>query len=740
MPIRIAQTFLSVMLVVAALGLCSQLAAAEQPRRIIALHHPQDEILKLHDLHRLAEMPLNWLGYVLDYRELDDGFPEDAVDDPDVAGVITWFEQGSMEDPLGYLKWANRMADAGKKFVILGDFGFLAQSGGAPVTDVRLVNEFLNKMGVQLGGDWTDVTFDTDIVERNADFYDYERRMGGQLPPYELYRAVGDDTEVMLKVRNRTSGAESALMIVSSHGAFVEGGWVYYKDPVFFKTQWYVNPFAMFRRVFGEEVKPVPDITTLSGRRMYFSHIDGDGWRNVSLVQKYKKDQTYSARVVMEEAIKPYPDLPITVGPIVADLDPAWSGDEEAQQIAREIFALPQVEIAHHTYSHPFEWRFFNDYTPEKEAPFVPLYKNANISAWGADVVKTGAVRTVTLKQAYDQPRGFGTLPFDINLEFGPAADFVNRFAPPGKKVELVLWSGDTSPSEEMIRVSREAGLLNLNGGDSRFDPEFPSVSFVPPVGFTAGSQQQIYAANSNENTYTDLWSGRFFGFRDLVHTFRNTEMPRRLKPVNVYYHMYSGERTNALNGLLANLEYARSERLTPVKASRFARIGEGYFTTRFDQLGPMRWRVLNRGMLQTVRFDNADALSIDLAASEGVLGQNRHQGSLYVALDARTETPVIALTQAPTPAAPYLIDARWDLRDLERQGRTLTFRAEGFGDGQMRWGAMSRGNWEAVARRNGAELARTEAETDEQGVLNIVLAADAVEPLDVTLTLVDPE
>lgn len=709
--------------------------AAEAPRKVIALHHPHDDTLKRHNLHRLAEMPLNWLGLRVEYHELEDPLPQDAVDDPAVAGVVSWFEQGSMNQPELFLDWAIRMADAGKKFVFLGDLGFLANEQGRQ-TDRGLVNAFLGRLGFRLGGDWIDVTFDTEIVHRDSDFYDFERRMGGRLPSYELYEPVSDETRVLLKVRNRQSGDESALFMISPAGAFVEGGWEYYKDPVLFRTQWYVNPFRLFAEVFDTDALPKPDVTTLSGRRMYFSHIDGDGWRNVSLVRAYRDKEAYSAQVVMEKVIEPFPDLPITVGPIAADLDPEWSGDEKAQEIAREIFRLPQVESAHHTFSHPFEWRFFEDYTPEKEAPFVRLYPNPDIEAWGAEVVKTASNRVVSLKEAYDQPRGFGHVPFDIDLEFEGASEVVNRFTPPGKEVGLVLWSGDTSPSARMIRASREAGLLNLNGGDARFDPEYPSVGYVPPVGFEIGGERQIYAANSNENTYTDLWSGRYFGFRDLVHTLKNTENPRRLKPINVYYHMYSGERDAALNALLANIEYARSQRIAPVTASHYTRMAEGFYTTRFEPLGGRRWRVLDRGALETVRFDKADAIAVDLSRSEGVLGFNRHQGSLYVALDGEVAQPLIALADAgPAPGAPWLIDARWRIRGLERAADRLAFTGEGFGPAEMRWGGMAPGRWRAEAVLPDGETVRADAVVGRNGVLNVTLPVQVYEPVPVTLS-----
>ena len=74
-----------------------------------------------------------------------------------------------------------------------------------------------------------------------------------------------------------------------------------------------------------------------------------------------------SAEVVQREAIEAFPDLPVTVAPIVADLDPTWFGSEQSQTIARDLFELPQVEIGSHTWSHPFDWSFFADGETTKE-------------------------------------------------------------------------------------------------------------------------------------------------------------------------------------------------------------------------------------------------------------------------------------------------------------------------------------------------------------------------------------
>lgn len=707
------------------------------PRKIYMFYNPDVARLKEQPGHLLAAMPLNFLGMDIVYVPSTAPLP-DIANDPEVRGIVTWFENGWMENPRAWIQWTNKLLDKGKKVVIIGDMGFRTGRDGRPNISIGEINNMLARLGFRTDEGWSDTTFDSRIIKREPGFYDYERQMTARLPAYELYRPTRPDVHSFLVVQRGRKGPKSHLAMTSKNGGFIEIGWAYYKDPVYFKTQWYMNPFHFFREALRTDDLPKPDTTTLSGRRMYYSHIDGDGWRNVSLADKYRKAQTYSAEVVLKEAIEAYPDLPITVGPIAADLDPAWSGDEDAQDIARRLFLLPQVELAHHTFSHPFEWEFFEDYADAKEYPFLRLYNIHKAEDWGVESISDAADAkpVYSLKAAYDQPRGFGSFPFELKKEFGGAAEVVNQFAPPGKKVEIVLWSGNTSPTENMLKASREAGLLNLNGGDMRFDPEFPSVSFVPPVGIRVGSQLQIYASASNENTYTDLWTSRYFGFQDLIHSLKNTESPRRLKPINVYYHMYSGERQSALNALLTNLNYSRTQQIAPVKTTHYAQIAEGFYTVRFRLLGPETWRVDTRGRLQTVRFDDDGKKVVNYARSEGVIGHRRFQGSLYVALDESVETPVIALgdtkTTAPAPH-PYLDNARWHVWDVQHRDGGLTFSADGFGHGEMVWRNMTDGAYRIVLTRPGEPDLETRA-TTTKGVLNTTIPVNIFAPVKVRI------
>ena len=67
--------------------------------------------------------------------------------------------------------------------------------------------------------------------------------------------------------------------------------------------------------VDGPAVLEQADTTTLVGRRIYYSNIDGDGWRNQSQIRTYMQRRAMSAEVVLKEAVEAFPDLPVTVAP-----------------------------------------------------------------------------------------------------------------------------------------------------------------------------------------------------------------------------------------------------------------------------------------------------------------------------------------------------------------------------------------------------------------------------------------
>lgn len=706
-------------------------------------------------MHRFGEMPLNHLGLKVEYFDIQKPLP-DLTKREDIRGILSWLAQGSMSPkPKEFIRWAMGNIKRGIYYVVMGEPGFYEDHMAAP-TPTTLVEDFWKLLGIKDTLDWREFTYNSIYHKMNAEFIGLEYLPPGPEAPYYVLQA--DDPELNILWSVQDSAYEKPILLAAIHpkGAYVADQYAVFNDESGESAmrKWIINPFLFFERAFQTYGIPKPDASTLANRRIYYSHIDGDGWNNYTQIQVYNKPRkpVISAQVIYDLAISEYPDLPVTVAAIAADLDEKWVARKESTAVARKLFSLPHVEVGTHTYSHPFDWGFFEEGDAEKEIPFLKYYpgitwETSKIYGWFKEKLqeerKYNPDKLVDkLRNSYNTPRAFAKEPFDIEKEILGSVKTINQYAPAEKPVKIVMWSGNTSPFERAMELTRKAGLRNINGGDARFDKEYPSLAFVSPLARSVGPYQQIYASNSNENTYTDLWTGRFHGFGFLVRTIENTESPIRLKPFNVYYHMYSGEKQAALNALLDNLNHARKQKITPIETSHFSDIVNGFFETEIIPVTKDQWKIENRGALQTIRFDKASLMQVDFSKSVGVVGQKHYQGSLYVYLDQSVKSPTIKLKsngqywKEPDGEMPYLIDARWRIWNIQQSPSGLTFDSQGFGVGEMFWHLPFEKARVQVQRGNDMLLDR-QFQRGEDGVTRLEIPVDGIAAVKVSINAI---
>ncbi len=720
----------------------AEFAARPVKRDILALYDARHE-LKPHQtrIHHFAEMPLNHLGLRVVYRDINAALPG-ADEIKRYAGVITWLIE-PLAEPERYIDWLDDAMERGLRLVFMSEL-----APPEPPASGRRMARILGRLGLEATQQFVNVPTGARVVDNDPTMIGFERPLDKVLPDFPVYLADGARTKVHLSIETATRiGKRTAALVVTNEaGGFAADEFTTYFEPNTDKVQWILNPFNFFARAFGAGGVPVPDTTTVSGRRIYFSHIDGDGWNNLSEIEAYRDSPTPSAEVVEKEAIVPYPDLPVTVGLIAGDIDPVLGGQPENAVIARRLFALPQVEVGSHTYTHPFNWQFFERYSRTAEQQMIDKSQRPGMRL--VDKVRSytmelaGKTPSADPRNRYiagsdELPRTYLKHPFDITKEVAGALAVSEGLAPKDKKAKLYMWSGDTTPYEGAIAATRTAGARNINGGDSRLDAEYPSVFYVPPISRPMGNERQIFAVNSNENTYTNDWLGPYYGFFMLERTLDNTETPRRLKPFNLYYHMYSGEKASALAALKHMLELARRSRLAPIAASHYAAIADDFFSVEMRQIDADAWEYTKRGLMQTVRLDDAEARTVDMDRSRGVIGYNRHAGSLYVTLDPAEEAAVVALgrrnedrERVTRAARMRLVDSRWQFRSLKRNDCGIEVVAEGFGAGEMEWHAPADRGYELIISRGSVELGRQLVRADHQGVLKATVDIGAIEPV----------
>ncbi len=174
--------------------------------------------------------------------------------------------------------------------------------------------------------------------------------------------------------------------------------------------------------------------------------------------------------------------------------------------------------------------------------------------------------------------------------------------------------------------------------------------------------------------------------------------------------------------------------------SSQYAAIANSFLTTEIIPLEKNRWQIVNRGALQTIRFDHATLKAIDFEKSEGVIGQRYYQGSLYVALNPQVKKPIIAIKSYKNPgyypysSEPYLINSRWQIISLQKSKDLLIIAAQGFGRGEMLWRMPKPGSYAITVRNKGTTLYEQDAQTSDNGLLGLFLDTEAVFPVEIII------
>ncbi len=610
-------------------------------RKILALYNSQGgQTAKKNHIKANAEIILNHLGCIVDYWDIAQDLPDEQRMKK-YRGVLTWFYNDSMTRPQAYLRWAGKQVDAGRKLVILGNLSAFKDAGTGALLDLSVINEFCQRMGFKIDdNNWTSNTARIELVYKEPQMVEFERSLDYDLTNYEVYRPFAQKTKVYLKLkRNDIQNSQSTLVFTTPQGGFAASGYVLYQEDKSHQKRWRINPFKFFEEAFALKNQPRPDVTTLNGLRVWASHIDGDALISQSEI----RPDTYCGDIIRDEILAKY-KWPVSVSVVVGEVET----DVKFENIARSIYHLDWVEAASHSFSHPFFWS--DDYEDKD------TYQRKHLPIEGYK--------------------------FNFKDEIIGSVNYINeKLLPENKKVRQFFWTGNCEPTREALKLCRKIRINNINGGDSVFDKTHPSYAYLAPLSVKVGGFRQIYAPHANENIYTNDWAGPYFGFKTVLQTFKNTESPVRIKPIDIYYHYYIGEKWASLNSLKDVLTKTMKMDIAPMFLSEYTEMVHGFFSARMEKLPGNSWRIQDYGDCTTIRFDDSKSFP-DLKKSVNVIGFHHYQGSLYLHLDNAKEAEIV-LTNSK-PETPFLARASHRLFDWQASEQSIFFRTDGFGKGQF--------------------------------------------------------
>ncbi|GAC1329495.1 MAG: bifunctional glycoside hydrolase 114/ polysaccharide deacetylase family protein [Collimonas sp.] len=594
------------------------------PRRILIVQNRAVDInIDISDGLRFVAMPLNYLGYKVEYADIKDELPKNISTDI-YAGIVVWYNENMGRATPKFVAWLRERMKSGLRVAFMNQFGAPVESSLGQLLGLKPV------AGRPQG---------PLRIESKDPMIGFE-----SMPPNVNNEAIGvlagANSSSLLRLRAGAYAVDAAA--ITPWGGFVLAPYAVYSMEDIQKSSWSIQPLSFLRRALNLPLIPVPDTTTESGRRLLMAHVDGDGFasRNEFFGGGFPGD---SLMKNIWEKYKIPTALSVIEGEVsVKGMYPKLSA--ELERIARRMFALPYVEVGSHTYSHPFDWDEVVRYQKISQGKLAgPLQEGFHLN--------------------------IPDYKFNLDREISGTINYIDdKLTTPAKPVTILLWPGNCQPPAEAIKKAFAAGVLNLNGGDTLITRSNPSWTAISPLGVNkGGGAYQIFAPNQNEDIYTNNWTGPFYGFERVIETFQMTDTPYRFKPVDIYYHMYSGTKTSALKALEKVYDYAVSQPNFPIYPTEYARKVLDFENMSVARQGDV-WIVRSNGDLRTVRL--APDVVPQMAGAHGVAGYSPGPAATYVHLTGSSAR--FSMTKEKN-VGPYLADSNGRISNLERNANSLS-------------------------------------------------------------------
>lgn len=561
---------------------------------------------------------LEYMGYIQKFYDVNKKLP-DVNEMRHYAGVIIWLRKYAHNSSI-FMQWIVKLKKAGIKIVFVNNFGFAPD------------NDLLKKLNIR--------------VEKKAKYRDKitkeDKMMGFELEPSLSVSSLQIESKnvkplLTYQLKDKTTSTPAAI---------TEWGG-YAIDDAFMSTVgedniWVVNPFRFFKETLRLKPLIVPDTTTENGKRLLFTHIDGDGMMN----RVEGNFGYYSGDVILNKILKVY-KIPHSVSVIGSEIQPNGLYPKISPallKIAKEMYALENVEPATHTFTHPFFWN---------------KIKNGDLN-----------------KKYRLKPKGYH---FSLAYELQGTLDFINENLSPFREAQTVFWSGDCIPRKNALEFVYKHNILNINGGDTTISNNSPWISNIAPAGMMRDGYIQVFTGEQNENVFTNDWLGPFWGYKRVTQTFDLTNSPRRFKPIDIYYHLYSGSKQASLKALKYVFDYAIKQDVMPIFTSEYIPKAMDYYSASLAKDGN-EWLVSGLEHLHTIRIEDKNA-SVDLNVSSSVMGLKHFENHTYLSLDDAKEHFIKVNNNASLKNRSYMISANAKVINFQRDDANLTMHFDGHVD-----------------------------------------------------------
>ncbi|MBA2657870.1 MAG: endo alpha-1,4 polygalactosaminidase [Tatlockia sp.] len=598
------------------------------PRKILLLYEETPETLANRSTaisaFLYAAFPLQFMGFVPVLQPVDSSLPNGSLRNQ-YAGIIAWFEKPVIKNHQILENWLTKQVNAGLPLVFMENFGL-------PTT-----SPLLQRLNITVAP--------SPSIIKNVKIIAKDKSVGFELLPQpvstDFAPVTAQNAKVLLKLK--ADELQEDAIAITPWGGYVLGPFAVVVLPNE-KSRWVIDPFLYFRKALRLPLFPSPDVTTATGKRILTVHIDGDAF--ISRVTWL--DNKYTADVLLNDILKLY-KIPTTVSVIQREFELLKNNNYLTNRltgVAKEIFALPWVQLATHTYSHPLAWGELVEDKPNFKVLSYP----------SKDYL------------------------FNYKTEIAGSTDFINsQLAPADKKVTAVFWSGDGNINQKPLEIASQIGIKNVNGMAGLDLKSDKSLTNVSALGLAIGNYFQVFAPIPNEFEYTDEWSQPLYAFQNAIHSFELTDKPTRFKPMSIYYHFYIATDQAALRSLKRVYDWTLKQNNIPLYIAEYISKVNDFNRLVIDKdlTQPDSWYISNNSSLRELRWPmNSEQLFPDLDKSKNVIGFNKYNNDLYIHLGPQNLTR-ISLSKS-VPIKPYLIEANAEVMRWETIDNKIIFALKG--------------------------------------------------------------
>ena len=376
-----------------------------------------------------------------------------------------------------------------------------------------------------------------------------------------------------------------------------------------------VEPFRFLEAtLWRDQAGPVADTTTLAGRAIFLSTVQGRGFCEPS----WLPGAPLCAEVLQQE-LSQRTLLPTTVALAEADVR-AWSAASQPTEgtryeaIARALFSLPQVEPAANSFSRPANWH--------------------------AEHLLPGSLRDVLP----DSRRG-------LEREIVGSLDYIQRrLTPPGKKTAFFLWPEGAEPSHAALALLSHLKVPHLAGSwQSGWHVGAAALSsnrqaIVPRT--VEGTTRRGHNPLTAEAT-AQSW----------LDQHRPGPQNRRLSPIHLAYAIGDLKDPANVEALRRIWDWCETQPLHPMTASTYARFIDDAALVRVYPQSANRWLAITSGRACTLRLPARLGLP-DLARCIGVTGWSQQGDQLYLHLSGHQRNSIVLSPDATPAPHVHLVEA----------------------------------------------------------------------------------